>query len=894
MRLSFPWGLASLSAFLLTLRLSAPALAEPLDAPIRVGGDRAYPPYEYINDQGEPEGFSVDMTRAVARQAGLDVEFHLGLWTDVVARLERGEIDILQAMFFSPRRAERFLFSPPYFHNYYVTVVRKEEGPPPVEIDELARRLLTVQAGDWINDWLADRLPHVPLYRVASQEEVLAAVSDGRADCGLVIHSGAIRAWAKSRYPNLWIGRQPVATADLCFAFRKDRPDLLARFTEGLRLVEESGERHRIGKRWFGLTVPSRWEILAPYAVGSAGLFALVVLAFLLWNWSLRRALARRQRLLRESLAQLRKELDHRIARERQITHLNHLLKTIRNVNQLIVRETDPNSLLDQSAALLVEFHGYRSILLLWTDADGVRIRKAAVAGTISNAESFAERLAQGILPPCVGLIPPPPAVARITNPSTLCPSCPTICAPPECVLLATRLVCQDTLYGFLIASCHLEKETEEEEIELFRELAGDLAFALHAHEEERRRREAEEEARHLTEAIAQAEKLTAIGRLAAGVAHDFNNLLMGILGYVQFCRDELPPDHPVLAHLDEIAKAGKRTGDLVRQLLAFARKQVVSPRVLSLNDELTVLQKMLRRFLREDIELVWHLAPDLPPLYMDPYQINQIVFNLCSNAQKAIAGGGTITIETRLITFTAEEAARHPEILPGRWIRLSIADTGCGMSPSTMAHLFEPFFTTHPTGEGTGLGLCSVHGIVTQNGGFITVESELGKGSTFHIHLPPAPPDAIRVDNGPTPQPSEPLPPSLPSQTVLIVEDNASILTMLARFLQRSGYQVLTASSPREALSLPAERLRPVALILTDVVLPEMSGRDLVEKLRPLCPSAAVLFMSGYTTNAIVHDGILDKGVPFIAKPVDLTTLAAKIQEVLRAHSIKPKRTSD
>ncbi len=866
----------------LLFALAGPARPDFPRSPLRVGGDHQYPPYEYLNTQGEPNGYAVDLTRAVARELGLEVNFHLGPWTDAVARLERGEVDLLQGMFYSPRRAEKFLFSPPHFHNHYVTVGRKNDGPPPNDVEGLSQRVLCTQAGDWINDWLADRVPHVPIFRVPSQADVLDAVSSGKADCGIVVQSRSVRDLAKNRFPNLWISKQPLCSADYCFAFRKDRPDLLSLFTEGLRMVEESGEHQRIAKKWFGLIEPSRWEIVSSYVVWSSGPLAAALLLFFLWTWSLQRAVRRRTALLRENEALLRKELDRRLEHEKKILHLNGLLKTIRNVNQLIVRETDPVRLLEQSVSLLVESYGYGAVLLVWLDESGSQVRHAAAAG-LASAATWIEEIRQGKLPPCILTLPPWPAVGRIERSRALCQNCLSFSLHQNGPTLGSRLVCHDRLYGYLLASYRGEVETETEEIELFKELAGDLAFALHAHRQEELHRQAEEEARHLAEAVAQAEKLAAVGRLAAGVAHDFNNLVMGILGYIEFCKEELSTDHPAIQYLNEIARTGKRTGDLVRQLLAFARKQIISPKVLNLHDELMGQRTMLRHFLREDIELRWDLSPDVPPVRMDPTQIHQILLNLCSNAQKAIQGSGRITIETRTVALSRTDCASLPDAHPGTWIRLTISDTGCGMSPEIRAHLFEPFFTTQPAGQGTGLGLASVLGIVKQNGGFITVESEIGKGSAFHIFLPPAPAESPSAEKA---APAETIPPDVPpigSQTILLVEDNPSILHMLERFLQRLGYQVLAAASPLEALALPPDRLQTVDLVLTDVILPEMNGRELVRRLHSLAPSASSLYISGYTSNVIAHEGILEEGVPFVSKPVELNTLAAKIREILQ-----------
>ncbi len=374
-----------------------------------------------------------------------------------------------------------------------------------------------------------------------------------------------------------------------------------------------------------------------------------------------------------------------------------------------------------------------------------------------------------------------------------------------------------------------------------------------------------------------QAQKMEAVGRLAGGVAHDFNNLLMGIMNYAELCRDELPAEHVVRPWLDEIMADAQRSANLTRQLLAFARKQVIAPRVLDLNDAVAGMLKLLRRLIGEDIDLAWLPGADLWPVMLDPSQIDQILANLCVNARDAIAGVGRITIATGRVTVTASSGADHGELSPGDYVLLAVSDDGCGMDEETIGHVFEPFFTTKEMGHGTGLGLATVYGIVEQNYGSIRVESEPGKGTTLRIYLPRA------EDDGPAAV-AMPASPQAPrgAETVLLVEDERSLRVTCRLFLEQLGYTVLVAEAPAAALALAAEHVGEIQLLLSDVVMPGMGAKDFAAQLMAVRPHIRCLFMSGYTADVIAHRGILDQDLFFLAKPFTRDTLARKVREVL------------
>ena len=382
---------------------------------------------------------------------------------------------------------------------------------------------------------------------------------------------------------------------------------------------------------------------------------------------------------------------------------------------------------------------------------------------------------------------------------------------------------------------------------------------------------------KRLEERLAQAQKLEAVGRLAGGVAHDFNNMLNVILGYTDFALSQIDPAQPLATDLTEIRKAAVRSADLTRQLLAFARKQNIAPRLLDLNETVEDMLKMLRRLIGEDIELHWRPAGRGWLIRMDPSQVDQLLANLCLNARDAIAGVGRISIETANVVWDEASCDGQPEATPGDYVQLAVSDNGCGMDQDVLARLFEPFFTTKEMGRGTGLGLATVYGIVRQNSGFIRVYSEPGQGTTFRIYLP------RQHQEGETAGEEKAAPPVAGGdETILLVEDEPALLVMTKRMLEKAGYQVLPAATPEAALQAAGVHRGALHLLITDVVMPGMNGRELAERLQASHPGLRYLFMSGYTDDILAGRGILDRQINFLQKPFSAQTLSAKVREVL------------
>jgi PAS domain S-box-containing protein len=391
-------------------------------------------------------------------------------------------------------------------------------------------------------------------------------------------------------------------------------------------------------------------------------------------------------------------------------------------------------------------------------------------------------------------------------------------------------------------------------------------------------RKAAEAEQERLRDQLMQSQKMESVGRLAGGVAHDFNNMLQAILGYTEMVLDDVAPDAVFRRDLEEIRKIARRAAELTRQLLAFARKQTVSPQVLDLNETVADMTGMLRRLIGEDIGLAWLPGAPLWPVKVDPTQIGMVLANLCVNARDAIQGPGRISIETRNVTIDDSYLARHADAAAGDYVMLAVSDDGHGMDKATLAKVFEPFFTTKGVGKGTGLGLSTVHGIALQNDGFVNAYSEVGEGSTFRVYFPRYLGDEPART---TPETSEDDVRG-GRETILVAEDEADILTVCGEVLGRLGYTVLSAGTPGEALELAATHEGPIHLLLTDVVMPEMDGRRLAERVGQLRPGIPCIYMSGYTADAIAHHGILDEGLAFLAKPFANRELAEMVRRVL------------
>ena len=461
------------------------------------------------------------------------------------------------------------------------------------------------------------------------------------------------------------------------------------------------------------------------------------------------------------------------------------------------------------------------------------------------------------------GVIKAVTAVASVATFGGLIPMMPTLINLPSPAALAREI---EVRRG---AEERIRKINEELEQRVADRTAS-LEQALHDLRKEMMRRQ------ELERELIQAQKMEAVGRLAGGIAHDFNNLLTVILGYDEILREHVKDDPVALEYAAEISQASERAAGLTNQLLAFSRRQVAAPRVTDLNSIVRNIDKMLKRVIGEDLELETRLDPDLSRVKVDPTHIDQVILNLAVNARDAMPQGGKLTIETANAEITEEYASGHVGIAPGLWVLLAVSDSGVGMDAATRERIFEPFFTTKEKAKGTGLGLSIVYGIVKQSGGEVLVYSEPGHGTVFKIYLP-----AVQAaETAPTVAPQ--IAPGPASATILLVEDEDQVRALTRIMLERRGYRVLVAPTPAEALQIAGQSGEEIDLLLTDIVMPLQYGTDLATAVQSLLPGTRVLFMSGYTDNSVVRQGLLSANTAFIQKPFTAPDLDRKVREVL------------
>ena len=578
--------------------------------------------------------------------------------------------------------------------------------------------------------------------------------------------------------------------------------------------------------------------------------------------------------LVKERTAALNEEIKERRRSEKRVSNLNRVLRAIHRVKELLSIERDPFVIAQGVCRILVERRGYDSALILLADGQE-ELRSFTSAGPNQLVKSLAGD-APGGLPACCQELDKLTAKFLLTQKGQACSTCPFKAEGEQNDIICGRIDYGDQRYGYLIVSMDHLMAVDQENQALFTSIAADVATALHNIEQAKAMEQTEKDKKRIEAELLHAQKMEAVGRLAGGVAHDFNNLLGVIVGRAELALSRVSPLDDLHKDLREILEASQRSSDLTRQLLAFSSRQIVAPKVLNLNQEVADQQKMLARLIGEDIEFKFIPGNDLWNLFMESSQMAQILANLAVNARDAIADTGVITIETSNVVLDEEYCKAYARAVPGEYVLLSFSDTGAGMDSELLTHIFEPFYTTKSEGKGTGLGLSTVFGIVQQYSGFIHTYSEPGLGTTFRIYLPrftgeaPAPVKQAeaRISQG--------------SETVLLVEDEKQLLEITQKILKRFGYNVIAANTPSEACQLAMSYPDRIHLLLTDVVMPEMNGKELKGKIETVKPDIKTLFMSGYTANAIVHRGVLEKGTPFLNKPFTINDLTSKVREVL------------
>jgi len=1082
-----------------------------LEVPSRrivLGGDRNFPPYEFLDDSGNAAGLNVELARAAAAEVGLDVEIRLGTWSSVLAGLDDGSLDGITGMFYSPSRDLSFEFTQPHTVVHYVAVAPAGVAPP--SFDELDGLSVAVQRGDIMHDMLLENGLGSALVPATDQEDALRRVVDGNADCALVARIPAMY-WMERNGWALSVGTTPLYTGEYCIATAHGDKALAAQFSDGLRVLVESGAYRRIYQKWMGtyeegrpVTLTEALRVSARVSIPLLLMFLLVVLWVRLlrrqvrlrtaelsrsesllntaqetarlggWEYDVRadrmfwtretyrihgmeadaslsgaekhittslacfspedrkmvqdafarcvktgepfelecrfvspagremwvrtagqaviengtvvrvagyiqdvtqereteEAVRYKDSLLRDMgrIAQVggwefnpetgegswteevatihgvspdeatslelglsfyqgehrrailravgeavkrgtpydlelelvtragekkwvrtigKPELaDGRVVKvhgsfqditslkmsEARIAHLNLVLRAIRDVNQLIVRETDPKGLIEKAVSLMVEHRSYRAALLVLVDEYNRPVSWAG-GGLANKVPGVEAMLASGEMPDCFGLVRDGEPSVEV-NRELSCGSCPLGEKCRFCSAICSPLDYMGDRFGYLTVALQDGIAVDDEEMSLLVEMTEDLAYALAGIRERDARVRAEEEREEMQHQLLQSQKMEAIGQLAGGVAHDFNNMLQVIMGHAQMIADT-SQDPDAVESVSEILEGARRASELTRQLLLFSRRQVMSLQTLDFNDLVENMLKMIRRLIGEHIRFEWLPGAGVGSVRADAGMMEQVLMNLCVNARDAMPQGGVLAIETMNVVIDSDYCATHAWARPGRFVLLSVTDTGEGMSREVLDRVFEPFFTTKEEGRGTGIGLATVYGIVKQHDGMICVYSEEGKGSLFKVYLPMTEQKAEKVGSrlegavvGGT-------------ETILLAEDDDLVRELARTILEKAGYTVLQAVDGQEAVSV-FQSNPSVDLLILDVIMPGLGGHDALDRIREIRPDVPALFSSGYSENAIHTNFVLHQGLALVQKPYSSEVLLRAVRKAL------------
>lgn len=805
-------------AFLLQIIFSI----APLNAHSRVVRVGIFPaPPLVIPGPGKPSGLFIDLLEYFAANQNWQIEYSLDSWNNCLNKLEKGEIDLLPAVSYTKERELKYGFSK---HTIYMdsgVVFTSSRFQPHTIFDLQGKRVAALQSSIFTTrfiDLMASFGIRSDIVFTTDNKEVMEAIATNKADAGVCIYSLGNELAKEYPVTITAISFSPLA---LQFAVPLGKNhDIIAGINQLMaNMIDDPDSLYsRSFKKW---TMPAAKKEIPVWVWG--GLSVLVTLGFLLLM--LNTFLRRQVRLKTQDLSL---EISEKERALQALYASNEINRVTFDLAPLGIAHVALDGKWLRVNDRLCEIVGYER-----EELQKLTFQDITHSDDLETDLEFVQQILAGVR---------------------------------ETYALEKRYIRKDGSQVWIRLTVSLARE-EDGRPRHFISMIEDIAT----------RKLAEAEHDRLETQLRQAQKIESVGKLAGGIAHDYNNMLSVIMGYTEMALDGLDQDDAIREHLTEVLGAAQRSVEITRQLLAFARKQTIDPRVLNLNDTIAGMLKMLQRLIGENISLSWNPKAGLWLVKMDPSQIDQILANLCVNARDAIADVGKITIETDNIILDEYYCVDHVECHVGEYIMLSVSDTGCGMGRETVEKIFEPFFTTKEVGRGTGLSMSTVYGIVKQNCGSINIYSEPGQGTTIKIYIPrfsseehAAEAEEIQIITKGT------------GEVLLLVEDEPSVRKMGIRMLKRSGYTVLAAASPSEALDVMNNHDGKIDMLITDVIMPEMNGRQLADQLQGLCPGMKLLFMSGYTANAIAHHGVLDEGVNFIQKPFSQRTLTDKVYMVL------------
>lgn len=776
-----------------------------------------YQPFVFLDANDHMTGLASDYMSLLESKLGVHFQRRrFSSLKDIFEKVRSGEVHIVNAITKTPERATFLAFTDPYINVPNVIVVQKERLGRLNENDLSGLRVSLVKEYA-VTEYINREVPGLIPDVVPDVLSALLNVSFGRSEAAIIDLASASFLISQKQVTNLRVAGSVNFDILLGIGSPINEPVLSAILQKGCRAISDA-ERQEILQRWVNISNGIFFADRRFWTVIAAALSILltILVAILVWNRTLRKRVALRTEALEKKTAALQKSEAslRRAASAGKVGLWDWDIRT----GQVVCSHEWTHQIGYEDDELEARYEAWESLL---HPEDLERTIKVLKASLVSPGNPYKAEF---------------------------------------------RLRHKDGSYRWILAVGDVEFDEQ-----------GVAVRMLGSHVDITAMKQAEAMKSDLEAQLMQAQKMESVGRLAGGVAHDFNNMLGVILGYSDIAKEQVDLSHPLHAALEEIHKAAERSADLTRQLLTFARKQTVTPEVLDLNSTVGNMLRMLRRLIGENIHLEWQPGPDLWPVRMDPAQIDQMLVNLCVNARDSIGEAGTITISTSNI-ICGVDRSRHPEHVPGEYVNLTVKDSGAGMDKDTVANIFEPFFTTKASGEGSGLGLPTVYGIVKQNNGFINVRSEPGKGAAFEICLPrhlerSVAGEALKKEK-PEPEPDH--------GTILVVEDEPGVLKMITVMLKMQGYTVLSAASAGDAVLLAKDHAEEIQLLIIDMILPESNGLDLSKKLHSIAPDMQRLFMSGYPANMVAAQGILDESVDYIQKPFSKNALISKVREIL------------
>ena len=784
------------------------------DSPLLIGGNSDFAPFEFLNSEGMPDGFTVDLMKAVARQEDLDIKFNLGIWSDARNKLEVGKIDALTGMLYTKERDKTFDFSVPYLIVPYMVFIRKDT--PIASMKDLIGKEIIVVEDVHAHDWLTENRVTDSVIVVKEATEVLKLLASGKHHAAVLPRLHGLDLLKDLEIGNIETFGPPVLVKHLCFAVAEGNSDLLAELNEGLFAIHHSGEYDEIYLKWFSVHEhQKRFSRLTKYVVLIIGTIVILLFSFIFWNWSLKRKVAQKTKELRQNEARLNQIVEgipiptYVIDATRTVTHWNKACEVLTGVTSDTIVGTKNYS------SAFYENRTYTIVDLLMDNVLKKRIQQ------YENTKYRESTMVKGAY-------------------------------EAECYL---KHIDANGKWLYVTAA-------------LLKDQSGKIDGAIETWQDLT-------EYKQLEKQLIQSQKMEAIGTLASGIAHDFNNILSAVIGYAEIALMDIPKESSNHDHLEQIFSAGMRAKKLVNQILTFSRQTDVRPKPIQMSVIVKEALKLISASLPPSIEVKQDIQSDALVM-ADATQIHQVVMNLCTNASHAMLDeGGVLSVRVSEVQLEKNQISAEDDLSPGRFLKLTVEDSGHGIPTEIRNNVFNPFFTTKKRGEGTGMGLSVTHGIVKRHGGQIDFDSEPGKGTIFRVHLP-------LVSGDPMLQGGEAHDLPNGSERILAVDENEVQVDIIKQTLEKLGYDVSIRTSGQGALNMLESQADAIDLVICSTALPDLSGESLVAKVYEVKAKMPVVLIAEYASGPD-FEKFENIGIKYIiGKPVVMKDLATLIRKIL------------